>query len=591
MKSKQQIDYTQFQHKPFKFMLFVAREYKTHIIVKIALVILAEAFYGISFYAIKELTDSLNSFSVSGAVNYWAILLLTFFAATLILYRISGLFGGYITTHLEADSFEISFKYIMRHSYRYFSDRLVGKLSSKVSNIARSVESIFPMIYGGFLRVIVKFISFSVLAFWLSGVLGFIFGVFILFFVVFNLFVSQKLAHYSKIKAEKISNLRGNVVDNLTNMMAVHQNVKIKSEIERISSYIKKYRFWHWKTWRYFESVLIINSIMIVSMFGTAIFSALHLWKVQMIETGAVIVVITMTTSLAVDLMFMGDIFNRFMQNYGQLKEGLEEIFTPHEIVDEKNAKKVKIEKGEIIFDKVAFHYEEDKEQLVFKNLSLKIPTGQKIGLVGESGAGKSTFVSLLLRFMDVENGSIKIDGYDIKKIRQDDLRGAIAYVPQEALLFHRTLEENIKYSDDKATKEDVLRATKRAYALDFIKSFPKEFETLVGERGVKLSGGQKQRVMIARAMLKKSPILVLDEATSSLDSKAEKLIQKALEELMKNRTTIIIAHRLSTLKKMDRIIVFDNGKIVEDGTHKELLSKKGKYFNLWRHQVGEQGN
>jgi len=188
---------------------------------------------------------------------------------------------------------------------------------------------------------------------------------------------------------------------------------------------------------------------------------------------------------------------------------------------------------------------------------------------------------------MDVKNGSIKIDDYDIRKIRQDDLRSAIAYVPQDPLLFHRTLAENIKYGNVKATDEEMKLATKRAYALDFINSFSQKFKTLVGERGVKLSGGQKQRVMIARAMLKKSPILVLDEATSSLDSKAEKLIQKALEELMKGRTTIVIAHRLSTLKQMDRIIVFDNGKIIEDGTHQELLAQRGKYFQLWQHQVG----
>lgn len=188
---------------------------------------------------------------------------------------------------------------------------------------------------------------------------------------------------------------------------------------------------------------------------------------------------------------------------------------------------------------------------------------------------------------MDLESGQIMIDGYNIADIRQDDLRSAIAYVPQEALLFHRTLEENIKYSNVQASKEDIVEASVRAHALEFINSFPKGFETMVGERGVKLSGGQKQRVMIARAMLKESPILVLDEATSSLDSHSEKLIQEALEELMKGRTTIVIAHRLSTLKQMDRIIVFDGGRIVEDGTHLELLGKKGKYFELWQYQSG----
>jgi ATP-binding cassette subfamily B protein len=205
---------------------------------------------------------------------------------------------------------------------------------------------------------------------------------------------------------------------------------------------------------------------------------------------------------------------------------------------------------------------------------------------VGESGAGKSTFVSLLLRFVEPEDGKIVIDGENIACLRQDDLRRAIAYVPQEPLLFHRSLRENIKYGNSDASEEEMRVAVKRAHATDFIEKLPQGYDTLVGEKGIKLSGGQKQRIMISRAILKKAPILVLDEATSSLDSRSEKLIQSALEELMRNRTTIVIAHRLSTLKQMDRIIVFDNGKIVEDGGHKDLLNKKGKYYELWQHQI-----
>jgi len=504
----------------------------------------------------------------------------------LFFWRASGFFGAHVTIRSEAYSHQIIFNYLIKHSYKYFSNKLVGKLSNKISNITNGIDAIFPMIFWNFLYIAVKFIIFSLLAFWSATILGFIFTGFILFFIFFNLFISRKLSNYSKIQANKASELNGNIVDNLTNVMAIKQNVQIKFETKNISSYIEKYRFWYWKAWRYFELVLVFNSIVAILMLSVVIYSSLHLWETGKVGLGVVVIAITMTVRLIGDLIFMGNTFNRFMEQYGKMKEGLEEIFTSHDIVDDKNAKKVKIKNGEITFDNINFHYEEDKKQSVFKNLSLTIPKGQKIGLVGESGTGKSTFVSLLLRFVDVESGTIKIDGYDIKKMRQDDLRNSIAYVPQEALLFHRTLEENIKYSYNQASKSDIMRASKQAHALDFINSFSKKFKTVVGERGIKLSGGQKQRVMIARAMLKKSPILVLDEATSSLDSEAEKLIQSALEELMKNRTTIIIAHRLSTLKKMDRIIVFDGGKIVEDGSHKELLSKQDKYFEFWKHQV-----
>lgn len=587
---QEKIEYTQFQKKPARFMFFVARKYRLYIIVTMVLVFISEIlFSGVVVY-LGKLTDALSRVSSSDSsaeVYHFAWLLIGAFAISFVFWRISGFLGSYVTTRLEARSFNITFDYLIRHSYAYFSDRLVGKLSSKVSNIARSVEAIFPMFFWDFLRMISKFLIFCVLAFLANVWLGIIFVVFILIFSIFNVTTSRKLANYAKKRADKASELRGNIVDDLTNVMAIKQNVRIDSEIENIAGYVEDHRVWHLKAWRYFETALTFNSMMAILMLVIVVFSSLHLWEAQKIGIGIVVMAILMATRLVGDLVFMGATFNKFMEQYGQLKEGLEEIFIPHKIVDDKEAQKVIIKKGHIVFDDVYFYYEENDKRAVFEKLSVTIPMGQKIGLVGESGEGKSTFVSLLLRFMDVESGKIMIDGYDTKHMRQNDLRGAIAYVPQEALLFHRTLEKNIMYSNVEATRDDVKTASVRAHALEFINSFPQKFDTLVGERGVKLSGGQKQRVMIARAMLKNSPILVLDEATSSLDSHSENLIQEALEELMKERTTIVIAHRLSTLKQMDRIIVFDGGKIVEDGTHEELLEQKGKYFELWQHQAG----
>ncbi len=436
----------------------------------------------------------------------WAGLLIGVFAISFGLWRITGFLGSHVTTRLEAYSFQVTFDYLIKHSYTYFSGRLVGKLSSKVSNIARSVEAIFPMLFWDFLRMASKFVIFCVWAFIFNVWLGIIFVSFIIIFIIFNIVTSRNLANYAKKRADKASVLRGNIVDDLTNVMAIKQNVQTAFEINNIKGYIESHRYWHLKTWWYFETVVTINSAMSVVMLFMVVFGMLRLWEMQQIGLGIVVMAIMMSTRLVGDLVFMGATFNRFMEQYGQLKEGLEEIFIPYDIVDNNNAQKTKIKKGKIIFDKVDFHYEDDKNRLVFKQLSLEILAGQKIGLVGESGEGKSTFVSLLLRFMDLESGQIMIDGHNIADIRQDDLRSAIAYVPQEALLFHRTLEENVESSV-------------RAHALEFINSFPNGFETMVGERGVKLSGGQKQRVMIARAMLKKSPILVLDEATSSLYS------------------------------------------------------------------------
>jgi ATP-binding cassette subfamily B protein len=259
------------------------------------------------------------------------------------------------------------------------------------------------------------------------------------------------------------------------------------------------------------------------------------------------------------------------------------------EVKDIANSKKLNIPKSaEIKFVDVSFNYSDDKDTAVFENLNLHVMPGEKLGVVGRSGGGKSTLTKLLLRFEDIQKGSIKINEQNIKYITQKSLRSNIGYVPQEALLFHRSVKENISYGNQKASSIKIKEASKRANAHEFIEKLPMKYETLVGERGVKLSGGQRQRIAIARAMLKNAPILLLDEATSALDSESEQLIQDALWKLMEGKTAIVIAHRLSTIQKMDRIIVLDNGKIIEDGSHKELLKKKnGHYARLWKHQSG----
>jgi ATP-binding cassette subfamily B protein len=263
-------------------------------------------------------------------------------------------------------------------------------------------------------------------------------------------------------------------------------------------------------------------------------------------------------------------------------------ILQQTEITDAPRAKKLKVTKGNIALHNVRFAYRDNSnDEEVFHDLTLTIPAGQKIGLVGPSGGGKSTLTRLLLRFDDVTSGAITIDDQDIRAVTQASLRQAISYVPQEPLLFHRSIIENIAYGKSDATLAQVREAARLAFADDFITKLPGGYDTIVGERGVKLSGGQRQRVAIARAILKDAPILVLDEATSALDSESEVYIQQALEQLMKGRTTLVVAHRLSTIQKLDRIIVLDNGVVVEDGTHRELLTHDGLYARLWSHQTG----
>ncbi len=584
---KENIDLTQFRYRPLKFLWFVMKQKKLAGIATFVFAGMAAVLQAGLFLVIKNLT---NLISESNSTNSLVVLqMVGVLVATMIsiniLYKISDYINSWWITHMKVFAGQISFNYLLKHSAGYFSDRLSGKLQNKINNIAVAMDALTGKIVDGFFTLFIKLAIFILYAFIANKMIGAASLILIGVITIYSIIAASGLAKAIKIYAKQGAITQGIMIDIIANILATKQNVAIKKEEKYTQKVLDKYRKVHLHVWWRFNTVSMIGNFLAAVMFGAVVGLSVYYWQLGLITVGDVMLFITMLLTLYGNLEALGSSINYFIENKGKLQEGLEEIFAPHEIQDLPGTKKIKIKKGEIVFDKVNFHYEDDKKNTVFKNLSLTIPAGQKIGLVGESGAGKSTFVSLLLRFMDVENGSIRIDGHAVNKIRQDDLRSAIAYVPQDALLFHRSLLDNIKYSYPRATRKEIERASKRAHALEFINSFPKGFKTLVGERGVKLSGGQKQRVMIARAMLKKSPILVLDEATSALDSKAEQKIQEALESLMKGRTTIAIAHRLSTLKQMDRIIVFENGRIIEDGTHNELLRLKGKYWELWQHQ------
>ena len=295
--------------------------------------------------------------------------------------------------------------------------------------------------------------------------------------------------------------------------------------------------------------------------------------------------VLTLAMTIVWEVWRLADSLVGFSQELGICRQAIAIVTIPHEIVDAPRAKRLNISDGAIVFDKVSFHYVPGRD--IFKHKTIEIQGGQRVGLVGSSGVGKTTFVNLILRFFNVQNGRILIDGQDISQVKRESLHEQIAMIPQDPGLFHRTLMENIRYGRLDATDEEVIAASQKGHCHEFIEQIEGGYQALVGERGIKLSGGQRQRIAISRAILKNAPILILDEATSALDSITEKYIQKSLEDLMRDRTTIAIAHRLSTLATMDRILVFKDGQIVEDGTHAKLLEQKSHYFHLWRMQVG----
>lgn len=392
------------------------------------------------------------------------------------------------------------------------------------------------------------------------------------------------------IRAERkrlIAEVNGAAADTITNNLTVKTFAQESHEIAMIGNLSRQFehayiRDFRWMSLEGSGRILFMHTMQIVAII---IISGLLIN--QAIALSIAIFTIAYLQRLAAQLFTLGELINGYDKILLQATPITELLLEPPTIVDSPSAKTLPRPKGTIDFHGVHYAYEDAKSVDVIRDFTLHIPAGQKVGIVGLSGAGKTTITKLLLRFNDIDRGAINIDGHDIRDVTQQSLRHHIAYVAQEPLLFHRSLRDNIAYSHPHATTDDVRDAARQAYALDFIDKLPSGLDTIVGERGVKLSGGQRQRIAIARAILKNAPILLLDEATSALDSESEKLIQEALSKLMHGRTSIVIAHRLSTISKLDRIIVLDEGRIVENGTHAELIRHNGIYAKLWAHQSG----
>ena len=502
-------------------------------------------------------------------------------------FRIADYTMTYSQSHMLKNVADDAFDRLERHSYAFFSNTFTGTLVAKVRRYINAFEIIHDQfVFAVWMNGLRLIFGLAVLSYF-SLPLGIVlFTWLVLYIGITALFVKKKLKK-DLLTAEANSRTTGVLSDAITNIL----NVKMFASHSRELSYFTDATDVEEKRRRDagdFQNTQFLFQGYFIALFEFAgMFAAAHLWLNGSISAGTIILMqIYIFTSFDV-VWNIGRNSAKVMKALAEAKEMVDIFERPVAVDDPQNPEKCKISKGKIEIKNISFLYEEGEEKRtkVFKKLSLNILAGEKVGLVGPSGAGKTTITKLLLRFADIQGGKILIDGQDISRITQSDLRSRIAYVPQDPILFHRTLRENISYSNPDASEEKIIDAAKRSRAHEFIKSFSRGYDTYVGERGVKLSGGERQRVAIARAMLKDAPVLILDEATSSLDSISEQHIQEAFDELMKGRTTLVVAHRLSTIQKMDRIIVFDKGAIDEDGTHKELIAKKGLYYRLWKQQ------
>ena len=479
-----------------------------------------------------------------------------------------------------------SFDHLQLMSARFFGDRFAGSLVSQVNKFVNSFERLTDALSWNVFKLIVSLIATTIILFPKAPQISIAILVISAIYAPLVWRYRKKQLPTNQAWAAAETERTGQLADAISNIMAVKSFAGEKAEHKRMLSKVNAVFDRSMDTLRMntrHESITgSVQRSINVSVIVLSVLLAIN----GNIDIGVIYLALTFGIAIMRRLWDLNMTFRTVTRVFGDAHDMAEILDTKPEIVDIDNPQELEIKDAHIDFKDVTFAHEKDAEPL-FKKLSMHIDNGEKIGLVGHSGGGKTTITKLLMRFMDIQNGAISIDDQNIANVKQTDLRRHIAYVPQEPILFHRTLSENIAYGQPNATQEQIEHVAKLAHAHEFIKDLPLGYKTLVGERGVKLSGGQRQRIVIARAMIKDAHILVLDEATSALDSESEVLIQKALWTLMEGKTAIVIAHRLSTIQKMDRIIVLSEGKIIEEGSHTQLLAKKGAYANLWKHQSG----
>jgi len=490
-----------------------------------------------------------------------------------------------VIVHGMADLGEQAFQYLINHSHNFFTSTFSGSLTHKITKLSKAFQGLYEALVMSFLPTFVFTVGAIIVLYLHYPLLGVALAVWVVLFFIFQIWATNLRQPLRRAHAAADTRITATLADAISNQNTISLFSGEKYESSLVNEVERSWRKLGIRSWSADAWLWSGIGLFMIGIEATLMYGAIILWGQGLLVVGDFVLIqayiLTLFERMVSVQQDMRKIYNGFADG-GEMVAILE---TPHGVQDTPTAKPLVVSKGEISFKEVDFFFHQTRP--ILENFVLTVHPSEKIALVGPSGAGKSTITKLLLRLYDITDGSIEIDGQNIAQVTQESLRNAIGFVPQEPILFHRTLMDNIRYGKRDATDEEVIEAARQAHCHEFIDALPQKYETFVGERGVKLSGGERQRVAIARAILKNAPILILDEATSSLDSESESLIQDALQSLMQGKTVIVIAHRLSTIMKMDRIVVLEGGTVVAEGTHDELLQQGGLYQKLWSIQAG----